>query len=194
MAVPGPCSINLSTLIPSCEALNSVAGVRDFFYACRRVDITGIVPATDGTITDVTITNGKLKKISGRKFQNSGAFALAANDLGKSRFTHTYNARIYFRSQAERNAIQALALVDDLVVFSPNNDNQFEVYGLTLGLAPSSLAGGTGIKLEDDNTALFAFTGTEPSLPQLFNSVVPATTDDTDFLTNVEYFDTLVGA
>jgi hypothetical protein len=188
------CIVSLKSLLPDCLALTSVAGVRDFSYFCRRADITAVTTGTDGLITAVTITSSKLKKFQGRKFQNSGAFELAKNAVGKTRFKHTFNARVYHRSQADRAAMEQLAIVEDLVVFSPNNDNQIEIYGLSLGLAPTSGKGGTGIKLDDDNTALFTFEGEEPRLPAIYNTVTTPTTEDADFLANIAVLDAFVGA
>jgi hypothetical protein len=188
------CIVNLSTIIPDCDALTSIAGVRNFGYFCRRIDITGYTKATDGTITGVTIASGKLKKFETQKFQNSGAFGVAASAIGKTRFSQTYLWRIYYSTQADRNAMEALILAEDIVIFSPNNDNQFEVYGAALGLAATTVAGGTGTKIDDDNTALLTFTGAEPNLPPIFNAKTPATTDkEADFQFTQDYLDALVG-
>lgn len=192
------CDVQLSSIFPSCEAFKSVAGVRTFGYYCRRADITAYTHATDGTVTGVTLPTGKLKKFETGKFQNSGAFALAASTIGKKRFTQTYINRIYYRSQADRNAMTAYILADDVVVFSPNNDNQIEIYGADLGLEVTTVAGGTGTKLDDDNTALLTLTGAESDLPVLFNTVAPPASgtpdDEADFQANVAYLDALVGA
>ena len=189
------CVVNLSSILPDCAALTSVAGVRDFFYACRRADFSAApTVSAGGVVTAVAITATKLKKIQGRKFQNSGAYEMARNATGKTRFKHTVNAVIYHRTQADRNTLQQFALVEDLVVFLPNNDNQIEIYGLNLGLTPSSLKGGTGVKLDDNNTALFAFEGEEPLMPALYNTVTTATTDAADQLTNLTALDALVGS
>lgn len=188
------CIVNLSTIIPDCDALTSIAGVRNFGYFCRRIDITGYTKASDGTLTGVTIASGKLKKFETQKFQNSGAFGVAASTIGKTRFSQTYLWRIYYSTQADRNAMEALILAEDIVIFSPNNDNQFEVYGAALGLAATTVAGGTGTKIDDDNTALLTFTGAEPGLPPIFNAKTPATTDkEADFQFTLDYLDALVG-
>ncbi len=188
------CVINLSSILPSCEAFQSVAGVRDFSYFCRRIDITAITQATDGTVTAFTVGTGKLKKFQTQKFQNSGAFGLQSSDIGKTRFTQTFISRVYYRDQASRNAMEQMILAEDIVWFSPNNDNQIEIYGLSLGLKATTVAGGTGTKLEDDNTALLTFTGIEPKLPAVFNSVTTPTTETADFQTNIALLDTKVGA
>ena len=188
------CVISLKSLLPDCAALTSVAGVRDFGYFCRVADITAVTYATDGSVSAVTIGTGKLKKFQTRKFQNSGGFDVARNATGKTNFKHLYNARVYFRSQADRLALEQLAIVEDLVVFSPNNQSQIEIYGLTIGLTAASGKGSTGIKLEDDNTALFAFEGVEPKLPILYSTVTTPTTEAADFLANLVVLDALVGA
>lgn len=194
MADAIPCIINLSTLIPDCAALQSVAGVRSFGYFCRRIDITDYTIAADGTVTGFTIPTGKLKKFATQKFQNSGEFGVAASQIGKTRFAQTFNMRLFPRSQADRNSIQSLILAEDVVIFQPNNDNQIEVYGRSLGLAVTTAKGGTGAKLDDDNTTLLTFTGAEPTLPPLFNTVTATgTTEEQDFQTNIEYLDNLVG-
>lgn len=188
------CPIVLKSLLPDCATLTSVAGVRDFGFFCRRADITAIAFGTDGLVSSVTITATKLKKFQTRKFQNSGAWETSKNAVGKTRFKHTYTNRVYYRTQADRAAMEQLALVEDLVVFSPNNDNQIEIYGLSVGLAPASGKGGTGINLDDDNTALFAFEGEEPHLPAIYNTVTTPTTEEADFLTNVAVLDAFVGS
>jgi hypothetical protein len=195
MATLTPCIVDLTSFIPSCRALTSPAGVRDFHYAARKIDIASVTRSADGTVTGITLkADGKFIKIQGRKFQNSGAVEIAKNATGKTNFKQTFNARIYSRTQADRNAIQQFAYVEDLVIFSPNNDDQIEVYGLGIGLSPTSGKGGTGVKLDDDNTFLFAFEGEEPALPPIFNTVTVATTEEQDQLTNIAYLDTLVNA
>ena len=189
------CIVNLSSILPDCAALTSVAGVRDYFYACRRADFSAApTVSVGGVVTAVAITATKLKKIQGRKFQNSGAYEMSKNATGKTRFKHTVNARVYHRTQADRNTLQQFALVEDLVVFLPNNDGQVEIFGLNLGLTPTSGKGGTGIKLDDDNTFLFAFEGEEPLLPALFNTVLIPTTEAADLITTLAVLDAMVGA
>ena len=189
------CVVNLSSILPDCAALTSVAGVRDYFYACRRADFSAApTVSAGGVVTAVAITATKLKKIQGRKFQNSGAYEMSKNATGKTRFKHTVNARVYHRTQADRNTLQQFALVEDLVVFLPNNDGQVEIFGLNLGLTPTSGKGGTGIKLDDDNTFLFAFEGEEPLLPALFNTVLIPTTEAADLITTLAVLDAMVGA
>ena len=190
-----PCVINLASILPDCAALTSVAGVRDFFYACRRVDFTATpTVASNGTVTGLAITATKLKKIQGRKFQNSGAYDVVKSATGKSTFKQTFTARIYHRTAADRTTLEQYALVEDLVIIAPNNDNQIEIFGLSLGLTPASFKGGTGIKLDDDNTGLFVFEGAEPRLPALFNAVTTPTTEAADFATNIATLDGFVGA
>lgn len=185
------CAVNLSTFDPSCAALQSVAGVRDYFYFARRSDITA-APQTAGTVTALTTTN--FYKFGGRKFQNSGKNDLAKSDIGKSRIKQSFVFRVYYRSQADRTAIEQLLLAEDLVIVSPNNDNLIEVYGLSLGLSPVTGTGGTGTKLEDDNTFLITLEGDEPKLPAIFNTVTTPTNEAADYLTNIAYLDALVGA
>ena len=172
MSVPVGCLVNLASLIPSCAAQTSVAGVRDFFYAASRKDLVLTRNTTDGTITGVALTTtGKLIKIGTRKFQNGGATELSVSGIGKRRFKHKFSARFYFRTQAERNAIEQFSFVEDLVIFAPTNDNQIEVYGQSIGLAASTGKVATGFKLDDDNTGFFEFDGEEPKMPVLLNTV-----------------------
>ena len=195
MPIPvGGCLVNLSSLLPSCATLTSVAGVRDFFYAASRKDLI-FTRAADGTIITATLTTGgKLILVQGRKFQNSGATELAVSGIGKRRFKHKFSARVYFRTQLERNALENLSFVEDLVILSPNNDNQIEVYGQTIGLAASTGKVGTGVKLDDDNTGLFEFDGEEAKMPVLFNTVTTPTTDEADYAANIAVLNLLVNA
>jgi hypothetical protein len=198
--VLNPCVVNLSSITPSCRALTSPAGVRDFFYAVRKIDIATITRATDGTVTGITLKPAaKFIRVQGRKFQNSGAVDISKSATGKTNFKQTFNARIYSRTQAERNTLQQFAYVEDLVIFSPNNDDQIEIYGIGIGLSPTSGKGGTGIKLDDDNTSLFTFEGEEPALPPIFNTVAPAVSPGVDDeeqnqIDNIAYLDELVSA
>lgn len=189
-----PCIVDLSSFLPSCRALTSPAGVRDFHYAARLIDLQ-LTFGADGTVTAAVLRpGGKLVKIQGRKFQNSGAVELAKNPTGKTNFKQTFNARFYARTQADRNKLAQLARVEDLVVFSPNNDDQIEVYGARLGLSPASGKGGTGIKLDDDNTFLFSFEGEEAHLPALFNTVDNPASEEVGFLANIAYLEGLTTA
>jgi len=194
MALPAYCTPDLTSFIPGCAALSSVAGVRTYFYAARLADLT-ITYGEDGGIKGIALkTGGKLAKFDGVKFQNSGAFELTNSTFGKKRWKHTWNYRAFYRDQASRNTLQNLARVEDLVVIAPNNDNLIEVYGAQVGLSPTSGKGGTGIKLDDDNTALFAFEGEEPTMPPLYNTVTSPVDEPTDFATNVAVLDGLVNA
>jgi hypothetical protein len=172
--LPIGCVVNLASLIPGCAALNSVGGVRTYHYAVRKPDLASITQNVDGSVSAITLTAaGKFIKLQGRKFQNSGAYEVSRSPTGKVRYKHTFNDRIFHDSQAERNAIENLALSEDLVIFSPNNANHIEIYGLSVGLVASSGKGQTGLKLEDDNSFLFVFEGEEPHLPAYFTSVTP---------------------
>ncbi|MGI4871479.1 MAG: hypothetical protein ACRYFX_09910 [Janthinobacterium lividum] len=182
---PTGCIPDLTSFLPDCAALSSVAGVRSYFYATSLKDVN-IVFGADGSILSITRkTGGKFAKFEGTKFQNSGNFELSNSAIGKKRWKHAWHFRAFYRSQASRNTLQSMALIDDMVIIAPNNDNLIEVYGPTVGLSPSSGKGGTGIKLDDDNTALFDFEGEEPKLPPLFSTVAGpvATTTNTSATT-----------
>ena len=195
--MPAPalnCASILASLIPSCDALTSVGGVQPFVYYAHRSDLV-FTYATDGSITGVALTTtGKLAKGIGRKFQNSGAYESARSATGKARVKQTYIDRVYHDTQADRNAIQQLILAEDVVFITPNNSLKFEVYGAALGLIATSVKGGTGTKLDDDNTVLFSFEGDEPTLPAVFNTVTvtPGVNKPADFAANVTYLDALV--
>lgn len=195
MPVPAlSCATILASLMPSCDALTSVGGVQPFVYYAHRNDLI-FTYATDGSISGVALTaTGKLAKGIGRKFQNSGAYELARSATGKARVKQTFNDRIFHDTQADRNVIQQMILSEDVVFITPNNALKFEVYGASLGLIATSGKGGTGIKLDDDNTFLFAFEGDEPALPAVFNSVTltPGVNKPADFAANVTYLDLLV--
>ena len=175
------CIVNLTSLLPSCVGLNSVGGVRTYHYAVRKPDVSAVTVGPDGTVTSLSlVAGGRFIKLQGRKFQNSGSYELQRSSTGKVRYKHVFNDRIFHDSQVERNAIESLALAEDLIIFSPNNANHIEIYGLSIGMLATSGKGATGMKLEDDNSFLFAFEGDEPHLPVYFTSVVsPAPTAGT---------------
>ena len=195
--MPAPivnCASILASLVPSCDALTSVGGIQPFLYYAHRADLV-LTYATDGSISGVALTTtGKLAKGFTRKFQNSGAYEIARSSTGKARVKQTYISRVYHDTQADRNILQQLILSDDIVFITPNNSLKFEVYGASLGLIATSGKGGTGTKLDDDNTVLFNFEGDEPALPAVFNSVVvtPGVNKPADFAANVVYLDLLV--
>lgn len=195
--MPAPvvnCASILASLIPSCDALTSVGGVQPFVYYAHRSDLV-FTYATDGSISGLALTTtGKLAKGIGRKFQNSGAYEVARSATGKARVKQTYSDRIFHDTQADRNSIQQMILAEDVVFITPNNSLKFEVYGASLGLIANSGKGGTGVKLDDDNTFLFSFEGDEPALPAVFNSVIitPGVNKPADFAANVVYLDLLV--
>lgn len=197
--MPAPvvnCASILASHSPSCDALTSVGGVQPFVYYAHRADLI-FTYATDGSITGVALTStGKLAKGTGRKFQNSGDYELSRSATGKTRVKQKFNDRIYHETQADRNAIKQMILAEDVVFITPNNSLKFEVYGASLGLTATSGKGSTGVKLDDDNTFLFAFEGDEPDLPAVFNSVTttPGVNKQTDFAANVTYLDALVNA
>jgi len=188
------CPVVLTSFLPSCVALSSVAGVRSHFYAARLADLT-LTYAADGSVSAVALKpGGNLLRVEGRKFQNSGAYELAKSATGKTRIKQTWSARVYHDTQADRNALRQYALVEDLVVLAPTNADRIEVYGAGLGLSPASGKGGTGTKLDDDNTMFFSFEGEEAAFPALFNTVATPTTLEADYDTNIAYLDNLTAA
>ncbi|TGE08751.1 hypothetical protein [Hymenobacter fodinae] len=189
------CPLTLGNFDPTCEAFKKVGGVDATFYYTLRKDIASIAKASDGTVTGVTLKVGaKLYKVTGRKFQNGINYDLKIGATGNNTWTHKHTARFYHFTQTDRTQLESYAIADDVVVFQPTNATQTEILGLSLGLAAATGKGGSGIKLDDDNTLVFELQGDEPNLPVLFQAPVEAGVTDPDALriANTTYLDALV--
>ena len=203
MPISVGCPINLTSLIADCDGLTRVGGLYPFLYFCRRSEIQSIAYApvvnpalvSDGSVIGITfVATAGFRKIAGRKFQNTSSFEMKLTPTGATLYSHKVMAKIFESKQVDRNAIAAISIAEDLVFFLPTNAGHVEIYGLGLGLKPTTGKGGSGLKLEDDSTFAFEFDGTERLPPVYFQSPDTTTPVATGQAASIVYLDALVNA
>lgn len=188
------CTSITAGLTPTCAALKKRGGANKRVWVGLRDDIDAYTQ--DGTskkITDVTmVASKKLFAFIGKRYKNSGRYELVVGE-NTTVFNHIVSLSLYHETQLDRNAINALAVSEDLVVFMQNNAGQIEIFGLDIdagttddpagGLNPSSGAGGTGVQLQDDTAFTIELSGEVSHLPLLF--------EDTNLATSISTLDGL---
>jgi hypothetical protein len=166
------CDLLLENLDASCPALNKMGGVRKKIYYVPTEDIasTTIDPVT-GNITAITLKSGKqLYYIEGKKFRHNAATELAVSENGPRLINQTVNLRAFIETQKDKDAVQAVMMLDAVTVILPLNSGKVEMYGYStngesIGLAVTAGGGGTGTVMGDDTSIGVTFSGPEHNLP-----------------------------
>lgn len=153
-------------LDPSCDAKFKKAGLNARMYIGSLGDKPAFVKNAVGEITSISLPTGKyLRRVIGRKLQNSAATSLQRSEGGVS-FQPQVNFQAFFNTQKEKNTIQGLAKMEDLYIIVEQNDGMFDVYGLVSeggasdGLEMTALDHNTGTAIGDKTSATLTFSGT----------------------------------
>lgn len=179
----------LGNILPDCDAIKRMGGVKAAIYATRLANISGVtVDATTKNLTAVTLETGaKFLKLEGRKFRNTAGTELAVSDNGPTLRNQSVTFRAFVKTALQRNAVDALWDQEDLVVFVPTNGGQIKVYGYSLppnessGLAVTAGSETDGTAITDDTSLLVTFSGAEYNLPPIFE-VATGYADSVDYL------------
>jgi hypothetical protein len=159
-------------LDPDCSATRRTGGANKAMYVGSLADVDSVTKSTDGEVTAITMKTGKkLFKISGKKYKNSGSYDLQKSE-NSTQFAHTVVFAAYYNTQIEKNAIERLAMADDLFFILQTNFGRTECYGLVgdnnapaSGLEMTAAPGGTGTVAEDASNSILTFTGSEAKMP-----------------------------
>lgn len=164
-------------LEPGCGALKKIAGVAKKFWVGNVDDISSVTfGATNGELLTLVLSTGKrLWNYEGKKEKHNGTFPTKEGD-NITLFTQTFNAVLYFKTAAERKAVEALAKSEGIFVIIEENDGSVTVWGLSnntdLGYDNFYLKGagdgGTGALMNDDNSYKIALSGDVPNIPVIY--------------------------
>lgn len=166
------CEIFLNNIDASCAALNKMGGVRKklYYVPTEYIDSVTIDP-TGKHITGITLKTGKtLFYIEGKKFRNNTTYELQVNENGPRLILQTVNARAFYETQADREAIENVLKLDAVTVIVPLNDGTIDMFGYSkneesLGLSVTAGGGGSGTAMGDDTSIGITFSGPEHNLP-----------------------------
>lgn len=164
-------------LEPGCSALKKIAGVAKKFWVGNVDDIDTVTfGLTNGELLTLTLLAGKrLWNYEGKKEKHNGTFPTKEGD-NVTLFTQTFNAVLYYKTPAERKAVEALAICEGVFIIAEENDGSITVWGLSnnaaLGFDNFYLKGagdgGTGVLFNDDNSYKVALAGDVPNMPVLY--------------------------
>lgn len=163
------CANDLLNLDPSCNALKKKGGLK------KKIWIVGYDKATlttdvDGNIDTITLATASpanvLNTFIGKKLKHNGALT---GEVGGN--TNTINQELnivlYYYSQSERDAIDALFQSEEVLAFVQTESGQIECWGYETGLTASALTGGTGTALNDDTAVTVTLSGSQDTLPKV---------------------------
>lgn len=164
------CAGELISLDPTCEALKKKGGLAKKIWAAPFDQLT-FTTDVDGNIDTVTVATTSpatvLTTYTGKKDKHSGTYA---GQVGENANTIQQDLamRLYFFTQAERDAIDALfANTQETVFFVQTQAGQIECWGYDTGLLPSAFTGGTGTLLNDDTSVLMTYSGQQDGVAKV---------------------------
>ncbi len=156
-----PSCVTLANLAASCDAIKKVGGVKSRFYIGQKPDIASLTFGTNGEVTAMTLSAGKkLGKYDGMQFKNTASFETLPNE-NRNMFNQTFAGVLFYKTQAELEAIEKLLVSDRLFAIIETEAGQMKVYGIdknpfyaadlgeSRGLNISAGAGGEGTVLAD---------------------------------------------
>lgn len=182
----------LDNIYADCDAVKRAGGVKATIYATRVGNIAGMVvdPVTGNLNTLILKTDAKFLKLEGRKFKNTAGTTYAKAENGPNLRNQSATFVAFVKTQLQRNAVDALLELEDLVIFAPNNGGQVKVYGYSLppfesnGLSATEANESDGTALADATSLSITFTGAEANLPVVYE-------EDGGFIATLDYLDAL---
>lgn len=174
----------LTNLAASCDAVKKVGGVKSRFWVGQKPDIATLTFGSDGQVLTMTLTGGKkLGRFDGMQFKNSASFETSANE-NRNLFNQTFTGILFYKTDAERKAIETLLIGDRYFVLIETESGQIKAYGLdqnpynaadlgeNRGLNISAGSGSEGTVLADSTGVTCTASGEMYSLPKNYK---PAT-------------------
>lgn len=182
----------LANITADCDAVKRPGGVKATIYATRLASIASmVVDATTKNLMTLTLEAGaKFLKLEGRKFKNTAGTEFAKSENGPSLRTQSATFVAFVNTQIQRNAIDAMLEVEDLVIFVPTNGSKVKVYGYSLppndstGLAATAATETDGTAMADATSLSITFTGAEMNLPPIYQ-------ESAGFQATIDYLEAL---
>jgi hypothetical protein len=171
------CQTLLTNLIPSCEALNKVGGVKKRVWVAAKSQINSYTIDNDGYISALTMKSipgtadpiqyYSLAQFEGKRDKHDfGVTGVPGENVNT--FNHTGTLVLFAFTPAEIAAIEKAYNADDLVIFTETNAGQVKAYGLELGLNGAALEYKEGVLLNDPTAVSITFEGEQLSFPKVF--------------------------
>ena len=164
------CANDLISLDPPCPALKKKGGLKKKVWAVS-FDKATLTVDVDGNVDTITLATASpanvLTTYTGKKLKNSGAYTLEVGE-NASTMKQDLALRVYFYTQAERDAVDALNKApEELLFFVQTEAGQIECWGFDTGLLPSAATGGTGTALNDDTSMLITLSGQQDGVAKV---------------------------
>lgn len=151
---------------PTCEEQNLIGGVKPKnIYVINRDDLDASNPYNQAGAGNITAFNfntyGEAVKLVAMRRSVVASQTQEEGDNTVSYWVQTVQGKFEQQSQSGKNAIEALAKAQDLIIVIEKMDGTFEVYGLKYGLKMRTSTKSTGTLPGDDNkwTLIFNQTG-----------------------------------
>lgn len=175
---------SLTNLAASCDAVKKVGGVKSRFWIGQKPDIASLTFGTNGEVTAMTLTGGKkLGKFEGMQFKNTAGTETTPNET-RNLFNQTFTGILFYKTQAELEAIETLLIGDRYFVIYETEAGQLKVKGIdknpflatdlgaNRGLNISAGTGSEGTVLADTTGVTVTMTGEMYNFDKLYK---PAT-------------------
>lgn len=121
---------SLTNLAASCDAVKKVGGVKSRFWIGQKPDIASLTFGTNGEVTAMTLKAGKkLGQFEGMQFKNTGSTETTPNET-RNLFNQTFTGVLFYKTQAELEAIETLLIGDRYFVIYETEAGQLKVKGI----------------------------------------------------------------
>lgn len=174
----------LTNLTASCDAVKKVGGVKAKFWIGQKPDIATATFGANGEVLTMTLTGGKkLSYFEGVQYKNTGSTETVPNET-RNMFNQTFTGVLFYKTQAELAAIEALLVGDRYFVVYETEAGQLKVKGIDVnpfnaadlgpnrGLNITAGAGGDGVVLADSTGVTVTMVGEMYNYDKLYK---PAT-------------------
>lgn len=175
---------SLTNLAASCDAVKKVGGVKSRFWIGQKPDIASLTFGTNGEVLTMTLKAGKkLGQFDGVQFKNTAGTETTPNET-RNLFNQTFTGILFYKTQAELEAIETLLIGDRYFVIYETEAGQLKVKGIdknpflatdlgaNRGLNISAGTGSEGTVLADTTGVTVTMTGEMYNFDKLYK---PAT-------------------
>jgi len=174
----------LTNLAASCDAVKKVGGVKSRFWIGQKPDLATLTFGTNGEVLTMTLKAGKkLGKFDGMQFKNTASTETVPNET-RNMFNQTFTGVLFYKTQAELEAIEKLLISDRLFVLYETEAGQIKVKGIdqnpfnaadlgaNRGMNITAGSGGDGTVLADSTGVTVTMVGEMYNFDKLYK---PAT-------------------
>ena len=121
---------SLTNLAASCDAVKKVGGVKSRFWIGQKPDIASLTFGTNGEVLTMTLKAGKkLGQFEGMQFKNTSSSETTPNET-RNLFNQTFTGVLFYKTQAELEAIETLLVGDRYFVIYETEAGQLKVKGI----------------------------------------------------------------